>query len=143
MSDWPENRHPVDPALLEPASPIQRLLDYHLTGWGPGYARFEMPMRDDLRNRHDNLHGSIYVAMLDTAMGYSGAYTGDRDAPQFTMTLSLTTNFLTPARGPRLMAEGLRTGGGRRTFFAEGRMWDGAGTLVATGSATFRLRGSS
>ena len=42
--------------------------------------------------------------------------------------------------GPRLIGEGWRVGGGRRTFFTEGRMIDGTGRLVATATGAFQVR---
>lgn len=137
---WPDNPHPVAPELVEPAYPMQRLIGFVLTGWGPDFARFELRLAPGHANRHGNLHGGVYAALLDTAMGFSGAYTGDPARRAMTMTLSMTTNFLAPAEGPRVMAEGRRTGGGRRTFFTEGRLIDGAGRVAATATGVFRVR---
>ncbi|QQA44736.1 PaaI family thioesterase [Pelagovum pacificum] len=140
MNAWPDNLHPMDPALWEGNYPFQTFLGFRQTGWGHGYARFELDYRDDFANRHGNTHGSIYAALLDTSMGYSGAYTGSARRRAYTMTLSMTLNFMAPAVGPALMAEGRRSGGGRRIFFTEGRMWDGQGTLVATATGSFKIR---
>lgn len=140
MSQLPPNPHPVSPRLVEPRYPMQAHIDFVLTGWGPGYARFEVDLQAFHMNRHGKLHGGVYAIVLDSAMGFSGAYTGDPEDRILTMTLSMTTNFLAPAEGPRLVGEGWRTGGGRRTFFTEGRMTDGTGRLVATATGTFQAR---
>ncbi|SLN17661.1 PaaI family thioesterase [Roseisalinus antarcticus] len=144
MTAWPENPHPLEPHLREPASRFQTLLGYRLTGWGPDYARFEMPLTEHLGNRHGHPHGGAYASILDSAMGYAGVYPGalpEDAARPMSQTLSMTVNFLAPAEGDAMMAEGRRTGGGRRTFFTEARLWDSAGTLVATAVGTFRARG--
>lgn len=140
MSDLPENLYPVPPELREEPYPAQAHIGFELTGWAEDFARFEMDLADHHRNRHGNLHGAIYAALLDSAMGFAGAYTGDPDNKRHTMTLSMTTNFMAPAQGLRLVAEGRRIGGGRKTFFTEGRMWDGTGVLVATATGTFKVR---
>ena len=43
-------------------------------------------------------------------------------------------------QGKVIVAEGFRTGGGRKTFFAEAKVRDDLGNLLATGSGAFRMR---
>ena len=136
------SRPGIDPALREAPYPLQAHLGFEITGWAPDYARVEMPLQDFHANRYGIPHGGLYATLLDTAMGFCACYTGDPDARKLAMTLSLTTNFLAQPKDGLLVAEARRTGGGRKTFFAEGQILDGQGTLVATGSGTFRLRGS-
>ncbi len=129
-----------DPVLVEPPYPLQRLLGFAMTGWARDWARFELPLHEDLMNRYGIPHGGIYATLLDTVMGYAGSYTGDPERRQLAMTLSLTTSFIARPEGALLIGEGRRIGGGARSFFAEGRVTDGAGRLVATGTGTFRYR---
>ncbi|MBV0914060.1 PaaI family thioesterase [Anianabacter salinae] len=140
MTEIPPNLHPVPADLVEPEYPAQSLIGFQLTGWGDGYARFEMDLGPQHMNRHGNPHGGIAAALLDSAMGFTGAFTGARDDIRHTMSLSITVNYLAPPEGPRLVAEGHRTGGGRKVYFTEGRMWDGAGRLCATATGTFKAR---
>lgn len=140
MSDIPENRYPIDPRLIEPDYPAQALIGFELTGWGEGYARFEMDLADHHMNRHGNPHGGILAAILDSAMGFTGAYTGDPDDICHTMSLTITVNYLAPPAGPRLVAEGVSTGGGRKIYFTDGKLWDGRGRLCATATGTFKRR---
>ncbi|APX90783.1 phenylacetic acid degradation protein [Brevirhabdus pacifica] len=132
----------LDPALREDPYPLQRLLGFRLVGWAEGYARWELDLREDHMNRYGIPHGGIYATLLDVAMGYAGSYTGEAERRKLAMTLSLTTNFLAQPEGGMLIAEGRVTGGGRKTFFAEAHIKDGAGRMVANGSGAFRLRGS-
>ncbi|MBT9384077.1 PaaI family thioesterase [Pseudooceanicola sp. CBS1P-1] len=131
----------LDPRLTEAPYPIQSHLGYRLSAWRDGFARLELPLEDFLTNRHGILHGGIHGVMADTAMGFAGCYTGDPERRQMAMTLNLSVNFLAPAKGSLLIAEGIRTGGGARTFFAEAKMTDSEGTLCATATGVFRLRG--
>ena len=130
----------LDPSLVEPIYPFQRHLGYHLTGWSKDYARFEIPIEEFLGNRYGIVHGGVHALMCDTAMGYSGCWTGDPADKRLGMTLSMNVNFLGQAKGGTLIAEGFRTGGGRKTFFAEARLRDELGTDIASATGVFRYR---
>ena len=126
------------PILREPDYPFQRHMGFYMTAWTPDRAVFELPMGEYLHNRYGIPHGGVYAVLLDTVMGYAGCYTGDLAVRRKAMTLSLTTNFLARPAGDVLIAEGRRTGGGKSSFFAEGRITDAAGALVASGTGVFR-----
>ncbi|RAH98223.1 PaaI family thioesterase [Acuticoccus sediminis] len=130
----------LDPALLEAPYPAQAHLGYELVAWSEDLAVFRMPIRTIHHNRYGITHGGLYSVLLDTVMGYAGCFTGDPETRRFAMTLSLTTNYLAQPSGDVLVAEGRRVGGGRRVYFAEGTVFDGAGTVCARASGTFRYR---
>ena len=128
--------------LFEPPSALAAHLGIAMTGWRRGWARVEAPMAPELLNRQGLPHGGLHATLLDTAMGFSGCFTGDPARRQMALTLSLTVNYLGQAQGRRLIAEARVTGGGRKTYFAEGTVHDDTGTLIATGTGVFRYRGS-
>jgi uncharacterized protein (TIGR00369 family) len=130
----------LDPDLREGPYPFQRLVGFTLTAWSDGFARIELPLAEAHMNRQGLPHGGLHATLLDTAMGYAGCYTGDAADRRLALTLSLTVNYLGQARGGPLRAEGRVTGGGRRTYFAEGTVRDGDGTPVASATGVFRLR---
>ncbi len=136
---------PLDPDLLtaEGPNPLLTHLGMRMVGWDQGRCRFEIPMQEFLMNRFGIPHGGVQAALLDTVMGYAGAYTGDPNNKQMVMTLSLNINYLSQARGDTLIGEGWRSGGGRKTFFAEGRVLDNTGEVLATGTGVFRYRSGS
>lgn len=131
----------VDPALIEDAYPMQAHLGFVMTGWAEGYSRFELPLAPFLMNRYGIPHGGVHAMLLDTVMGFSGSYTGDPAIRQMAMTLSMTVNYLGQAQGDLLIGEGRMTGGGRKTFFAEGKITDTTGAIIATSTGVFRIRG--
>jgi uncharacterized protein (TIGR00369 family) len=131
-----------DPLAAENPYPLQEHLGFRLVQWTDGFARVELPLAPHLMNRYGIPHGGVYATLLDTACGYSGSYCDIPGQKRLAMTLSLTVNFLARPEGELLIAEARRTGGGRRTFFAEGRISDETGTLTATASGTFRYRDS-
>ncbi len=130
----------IDPALRETPSPLSQTLGFELTDWTEGFARVEAPLADHLMNRQGLPHGGVYAAMLDTAMGFAGCYTGDAEVRQNALTLSMTVNYLSRATGNHLIAEAHVTGGGKSTFFARGEVRDDMGTLIVEGTGVFKLR---
>lgn len=128
----------LDPALREEPYPFQRHIGYELTAWDTDHARMELAVAQEHGNRQGVMQGGVAATLLDTAMGYSGCYTGDPGRPVHCATLSMNVNFLAVAKGTRLICEGRRTGGGRKTFFTEGRLTDDEGVLIATATGVFR-----
>ena len=120
--------------------PYQELLGYEITEWEQGRCLVSMPLRDRHTNRYGIPHRGVYVSLLDTAMGFAGSYSPPGEEKRFAMTLSLTTNFLSRPKGRILRTEAKVNGGGRNTFFCEGRVVDETGEVIATGTGTFRIR---
>ncbi|MGR3495709.1 PaaI family thioesterase [Citreimonas sp.] len=120
--------------------PFARHLGMRMLDWSEGAARFTLPAAPELMNRHGNLHGGVHASLLDTMMGYAGCWTGDPERPQMCLTLTLNVQYLSRPKGETLIAEGVKTGGGRSTFFAEGTILDETGEVIAKGTGTFRYR---
>lgn len=132
----------VKEGLDGPPYPYQELLGYEIREWEEGRCLVSMPIGDRHTNRHGLPHGGVYASLLDTAMGFAGSYSPPGEEKRFALTLSLTTNFLSRPKGTVLMTEATVTGGGRNTFFCEGRIVDETGEVIATAVGTFRIRRS-
>lgn len=117
--------------------PFQAHLGFELADWSDGFALLHQQVLPHLGNRHGIPHGGAIATLLDTCMGYAGCWTGD-ETRQLCLTLSMTVNYIGQARGKMLFAEGRKTGGGRRTFFAQGVVTDDAGVKIATATGAFR-----
>jgi uncharacterized protein (TIGR00369 family) len=128
--------------LREKPYPFQAHLGFEITEWSDGFCRLEQPVVPQIGNRYGIPHGGVHATLLDTAMGFCVCYTGKPEEVLLAMTLSLNVQYLSVAKGTRLIAEGRRTGGGRSTQFAEGDIHDDTGALIATATAVFRIRGS-
>lgn len=124
----------------ESAFHFRRLIGYRMTGFAQDWAQFELVLEEKHMNGDEIPHGGVYATLLDTVLGFSGAYTGDPDRRRMAMTLSLTTNFVAPPQGKVMIAEARKAGGGRSTFYANGQITDDTGRLLATGSGVFRYR---
>lgn len=132
----------MDETLREPPYPLQAHLGFAMDEWTADLCRLIQPMAPHLGNRHGIPHGGVHATLLDTAMGFAVCYTGDPEAKQMTVTLSLNVSYLGVARGEQLIAEGRKTGGGKSTAFAEGEIKDENGNLIATATGVFRYVGT-
>ena len=128
------------PLHNEAPYPLQNHLGFKLTEWRKDFCRVELPLKPFLLNRYGIPHGGINATLLDTAMGYCACYSEDPNTPIFAMTLSLTVNYLGQSTGNTLITEANRTGGGRKTFFAQGSVTDDTGQIIATATGVFRFR---
>ena len=127
--------------LLESPYEFQKLMGFDIIEWAQDRAKLHLHLAEKHWNRYGIPHGGVHATLLDTCMGFAGCYTGDREEPQLAMTLSLTVQYLSRPKGKLLIANGVKTGGGRKTFFAEGTIADESGELIAKGACTFRYRG--
>lgn len=139
-NDTPAGSVGLDARLQEPPYAFQTHLGYELVQWSDGYARLTQPIEPYLLNRGGIPHGGVYATLLDTVMGYCGCFTGDPNNRRLALTLTLNTSFLSRPKGGLLIAEGRKTGGGRRTFFAESSLCDDSGEIIARASGAFRYR---
>jgi acyl-coenzyme A thioesterase 13 len=117
----------------------QRLIGYVLdVSHDDGGARCWLDLADAHLNRHGVLHGGIATVLMDSASGATGSMSIDPEGRAPFLTMSLTTNFIAPARAGRVTATGRITGGGSATVFIEARLEDEAGALIATSTGVFR-----
>ena len=118
----------------------QTLLSYVLdVGQSDKQARCSLTVTNDHLNRHDSLHGGIASAVLDNAMGATASLTADDTGRIPFMTISLNTQFLSPAKkGEKLTATGKVVGGGKSIKFIEGQLLNEQGKIIATATGVFK-----
>jgi len=104
-----------------------------------GAARFSYATRATDLNGVDSVHGGMLAGLMDLVLAMTAGAHNDPLRRQFSITLSMTINFIAPAPPGRLVCSGHRIGGGRRNVFCEGRIEDDSGNLLVTGSGTFKL----
>lgn len=105
----------------------------------PARGRSRIAYRADLRftNRVGVVQGGVLAAMLDEAMAL--ATVAMDQFRTVVPTLELKVSFVAPAKPGRFVAEGQVVRKGRSVAFAEGRLFDETGELVATASTTVRI----
>jgi uncharacterized protein (TIGR00369 family) len=97
---------------------------------GPGRIRVSLRTDDRHRNIQGVVHGSVTMALLDTAMGH--ATDSVLEPGEFCTTTEISFQFLQAVRpGDGLVAVGTVTKRGRRIAYLEGDCRNDRGDLVA------------
>ena len=103
----------------------------------PGEVDIEMPVRTDLTQQHGYVGAGIVTAIVDTACGYAALSLMPADAE--VLTVEYKVNFISPARGERLLARARVVKAGRTLTVCAGDVYalgDAAPKAVATMLAT-------
>ena len=101
----------------------------------PGRAVLHIDVEEYHLNGNGTLHGGVYTALIDNAMGISvAALVGVRTA-----TTQMNVHFLGPVSAGRIVCRGEVVHRTRRTATAEAKVYDGEGNLVAMGTGAFRI----
>ena len=124
-------------------TPFPDWLGVEIEDWAEDYVRLSLRMAPHHRNRSGGLHGGVTSALLEYGAGLCGLYCTRPGNSRYASTLSLTCNYLGPARGAELTVIGRRRGGGRKVYFAETEVRDDDGALVASATSVHRYRTGS
>src|SRR5437660_1292123 len=121
------------------APPSSKLLGWHLLDARPaeGWIRIGFDGKAEFCNPAGFIQGGILSAMLDDTMG--PAVFVMTEGKLYTATITMTVNFLAPARVGPIVGEADVTQLGRTIAFVEGRLMTEDGTLLATASTSARL----
>ncbi|MGH6752213.1 MAG: PaaI family thioesterase [Bradyrhizobium sp.] len=121
------------------APPSSKLLGWHLIDARPeeGWVRIGFDGKPDFCNPAGFVQGGILSAMLDDTMG--PAVFVMTDGRLYTATITMTVNFLAPARPGKLIGEANVTQLGKTIAFVSGRLMSEDGTVLATATTSARL----
>ena len=119
--------------------PSAKLLGWRLLDARPqeGWIKVGFDGKAEFCNPAGFVQGGLLAAMLDDTMG--PAVFMMTEGKLYTTTISLTVNFLAPARPGRITAEAKVTQLGKTIAFVEGKLAAEDGTLLATASVSARL----
>ena len=115
--------------------PFYEHLGFELDALADGQATIRLPFRKQLGNSRGEMHGGAVATLADVAM--SQAVRSNIELAAIA-TISLTLNYLAPARG-ELVCQGRTVRRGRSVAFAEAEVIDESGKPVCRASATYRL----
>ena len=106
-----------------------------------GWVRLRVPVRDDLRNAATApVHGGVYSALVDTAVGGALATMHEMAGGGVGQTtLDLNVSFIAGISDGDIFAEGQIVKMGRTVAFGETRISDASGRLLAIGRATYMI----
>lgn len=122
-----------------PAPPIAKLMGFELAEVEPGHVVFECEAGEQHYNPIGTVHGGLACTLLDSALGCAVQTTLQQG--QGYTSIDISVSYLRPilADSGRLRCEGTVTKPGSRVAFAEGRLVDGRGRLVATASSSLMV----
>lgn len=121
------------------APPCAQLLGWRLLDARPaeGWIRVGFEGKPEFCNPAGFVQGGLLSAMLDDTMG--PAVLVMSEGRLYTTTISMTVNFLAPAKPGPIVGEAKVTQLGKTIAFVEGKLTAEDGTLLATATATERL----
>jgi uncharacterized protein (TIGR00369 family) len=121
------------------APPSSKLLGWHLLDARPeeGWIRIGFDGKRDFCNPAGFVQGGILSAMLDDTMG--PAVFVMTEGKLYTATITITVNFLAPAKPGKIIGEANVTQLGRTIAFVEGRLMSEDGAVLATATTSARL----
>ena len=135
MPDDPIKSFLDNPTMYE--GTYLQFLGFRLTSWKEGFARLEMPVRNDHRNTVGYLHGGIISSLLDIAGAVAGSH--GVSSEMVSVTVNLNTNFMSPHTGANAIAEGELIRSTKTLFFAQSKLIDAdTNRLCAIATGTFK-----
>jgi uncharacterized protein (TIGR00369 family) len=119
--------------------PISKLLGWRLLELKPeeGVIKIGFEGKIEFCNPSGFIQGGMLAAMLDDTMGPAAFIMSN--GKQYTPTISMNVNFISPGRVGSFVCEAKVVQMGKTIVFVEGRLMDSAGTLVATATSNSRL----
>ena len=121
------------------APPSSKLLGWRLLDARPeaGWVRIGFDGKAEFCNPAGFIQGGILTAMLDDTMG--PAVFVMTEGKLYTATITMTVNFLAPAKVGPIFGEADVTQLGRTVAFVEGRLMAADGTVLAAATSSARL----
>ena len=128
--------------VMEELIPFNRYIGVRLTGARKGFARLEVPFRDELVGdpMRPALHGGVLSALADAAGG-GAVWTGLDDDRARVSTIDLRIDYLRPARLVTIVAEATVVRLGNRVGVADVRLFnaDAEDVTIATGKGVYNI----
>jgi len=121
-----------------PLPAVLGLLGWHVLEAEPGRIRVTFQGKPDFYNPVGFVQGGILTAMLDGVMGAAAVSLLGPD--ESITTLDMNASFMQSVRDVKLIAEGRVVHRGGATIFMDGDLKLEDGSLVATATATGRVR---
>lgn len=119
-----------------PLSNYMKLMGVIIEQNPPEPPRLVLPWKEELKNTGGLLHGGAISTLVDSVIGYLllQEKPGRRVA-----TIELKVNYLKPVREGKVIAEGEILHTSSALAFGQANIYNEDRTLVAVGSATYRL----
>lgn len=116
--------------------PIAALLGMSIADVQPGRVTFALEIGEHLYNPIGSVHGGVFCALLDSAMGCAAHSVLDRGQAYATLELKANLVKALTVKTPSVVATGQVISSGRRVITASGQITGPDGTLYAHGTTT-------
>lgn len=116
------------------SAPYLKTLGFRIVDIGLDRSRMEMDIDGRQLQNIGSVHGGALASLIDAATYWAAFLRLPQDAGQVNVDLKL--NYLKPATGGRITAEGRCLRAGRSISYAECSVKDAAGGLLAHGTST-------
>lgn len=123
------------PSFLRDRVTFERHLGVQVAEVRPGRATLFIEVAPFHLNGNGTLHGGVYAALIDNAMGFAVAAL----AQVRIATTQMNVHFLAPISAGRITCTAAVLHRTRRTATAEAQVRDADGNLLALGTAAFRI----
>jgi uncharacterized protein (TIGR00369 family) len=118
-------------------SGFRSLVGYKTRKWAENYGEVEVTIDERHMNGLGIVHGGVYAALLDAGFGHAANWCSVEGNWRKSVTLSLSTQYLSSARSGTLVCKARVDGQDGRMCTLSGEVFDDKGTLCALGQATF------
>jgi len=120
--------------------PFARRLGMEFVEAGDGYAKLRLPFKKENVTAADTLHGGVLVSLIDTTGAMAAWTTAEIATPRyFGSTVGVNVNYLSAAIGEEVYAEGRILKRGKEIIYADVRVTNAAGKLLAQGTVVYRI----
>ncbi len=142
----PTTRAPLQSAPLQSdrakdgssnANKFRKMIGYTTKVFADRYGEVELAVRGDHLNSLGIVHGGIYMTLLDAAMGHACAWCRVDGNVRSAVTVSLTTTFLSVAKGTRLVGRARVVSIDGRLATLTGEVINEDGTVCVAGQGSF------
>ncbi len=122
------------------AIPFTKHLAMEFVEGGEGFARIRMRYQDENSTVGKALHGGAIASLIDTAGAMAAWTTAQIATPKyFGSTVGVNVNYLSGAIGEDVFAEGRVLKRGKEIIYADVRVTNEAGKLLAQGTVVYRI----
>ena len=122
------------------AIPFTKHLAMEFVEGGEGFARIRMRYQDENSTTGKALHGGAIASLIDTAGAMAAWTTAQIATPKyFGSTVGVNVNYLSGAIGEDVFGEGRVLKRGKEIIYADVRVTNEAGKLLAQGTVVYRI----
>ncbi|WP_157404587.1 PaaI family thioesterase [Shouchella shacheensis] len=132
MTHRTEKKNVVEAIFSE--SPFWNFMGFEIESFEEGAVCLKVEVREELKNVIGTLHGGVYAAMMDTAMGITARSVENTPLA----TINMNVNYLRPVSEGTIYAKGRVINRSRSLFTVQAEVMDDKDQLAAHAVGSFK-----